>query len=351
MCNSSARGSRPQLKIRSPQDAVSAVPYMLGFHPASSLVAVGYDGPSSTCAVRIDLPDEDDISGESAARVAQLLSGNKFRQALLVGYGPLDRVMPAVLDVRAALAQQGIAVHEALRVEDGRWWSLTCRDAECCPPEGLVFDVSTSVVAAQATLAGAVAYADRAELAETVAPLTGEPREAMRQATERAKERILSYSATLDPRDIRAILVEEGIPFLTKLMSRCQEESASPPDDDEVAWLAILLTNLRVRDEAWVRIDPDNPIPHINFWRDVLRRVEEPLAAAPACLLAYSAYAAGDGGLANVALDRAEKANPDYTLTTLLREIIHNGIPPSAARLNMTPAQLAAAYAAQEETL
>jgi hypothetical protein len=119
---------------------------------------------------------------------------------------------------------------------------------------------------------------------------------------------------------------------------------AGPLDDDEVAWLGVLLTSVRLRDELWVRIDQERLDSHVRFWRDVLRRVEERYASAPACLLAYAAYAAGDGGLANVALDRALAADPGYSMADLLREVMLSGLPPSQARLRMTPEELADAY-------
>ncbi|ACY97145.1 MULTISPECIES: DUF4192 domain-containing protein [Thermomonospora] len=342
-----ARTDRPALKIRSPHDAVSVVPYLLGFHPADSLVAIGFDGPAGTCAMRFDLPRSGaaELREGLAERAGLLLSRNGFRQVLLIGYGPAERVTPVIDASRRALAERGITVKEALRVADGRWWSYLCRDPGCCPPEGTAYDISASVIAAEATFAGHVAYADRSELQRTIAPLTGPARQAMRRATDRAEERLLSWAAAgHSPERIRARMVEEAVPLLADLTSR-----AGPPSDEEIAWLGVLLTNLRVRDEAWVRMDLDDPASVIAFWSDVLRRVETPYAAAPACLLAYAAYTTGDGGLANIALDRAMEADPAYSLALVLREVIDSAIPPSKARLKMTPEELAAAYAEQEK--
>jgi len=325
------------LVIRSPQDAIAAVPYLLGFHPADSLVAVGFDGPHSTCALRLDLP----AHRVSCERTADVLSRNGFRRALVLGYGPADAVAPAVADVWEELTGKGLEVVEALRVADGRWWSLTCVDSRCCPPEGRPYDITASAVAAQAVLAGHVALPGREHLARSVAPLEGAVRAAMREATDRAERRLLAWAREgLSPARIRSRMVEEGVALLTDLSSR-----ERPPDEDDVAWLGVLLTSMRVRDEAWVRIDEAAPGADIEFWRHVLRRVEEPYVPAPACLLAFAAFIAGDGGLANVALDRAARADPDYTMAALLRDIIAAGVPPSKARLGMTPEDLARAYA------
>ncbi|WUI01807.1 DUF4192 domain-containing protein [Spirillospora sp. NBC_00431] len=316
------------LVIRSAQDAIAAVPYLLGFHPTRSLVVIGFDSADNgTCAVRLDLP-----STAAAGRVAALLAGNGFRRSLLLGYGPDGEVRESAAALRAALDSAGVPAAEAVRVADGRWWSLTC-DGDCCPAEGVPYDISNSVVAAQATFAGQVALADRAELVRSVQPLDGPVRAAMREATARAEARLLARPG-------------ESADFVPALLARAH--AGTPPTDDEAARLGVLLTDLRVRDEAWIRIDEDAPAADIAFWRDIVRRVEEDYVPAPASLLAFAAYSAGDGGLANVALERALDADPAYTMAMILSEVINAGIPPSKLRLRMTPDQLATAYYNQQ---
>ncbi|MFI0485141.1 DUF4192 domain-containing protein [Actinomadura sp. 9N215] len=315
------------LVIRSAQDAIAAVPYLLGFHPSRSLVVIGFESDGNgTCAVRLDLP-----SSDAAERVAALLACNGFRRSLLLGYGPDGDVRESAAAVCAALACAGVPAAEAVRVADGRWWSLTCDD-DCCPPEGVPYDSSASVVAAQATFAGQVALADRAELVRSVQPVGGAVRASMREATARAETRLLAQPETFG----------ESSDFVPALLSRAR--AGTPPSDDEVARLGVLLTDLRFRDEAWIRIDEDAPATDIAFWRDIVRRVEEPYVPAPASLLAFAAYSAGDGGLANVALERALDADPAYSMAVILGEVINAGIPPSKLRLRMTPDQLATAY-------
>ncbi|GAA2413443.1 hypothetical protein GCM10010191_24030 [Actinomadura vinacea] len=330
--------------IRSIPDAIAAVPYLLGYHPTDDLVVIGHDGPHNMCAIRVNLPAPDDRAelAATAERVADVLAGNRFRRALVLGYGPADRVDPAASTIGDHLTAHGLALTDAARVAAGRWWSLTCVDSGCCVPSGNPYDSSTTVVAAQATLSGKVALADRSELARSVAPLTGPARTRMRQATARAEERLRSWvSEGLTRSGFHRRMTEEGRSLLRRL-------HAGAGTDDDIAWLGVLLTNLRVRDEAWVRIDDDHPDHEIDFWRDVLRRVDEAYATAPACLLAYVAYVAGDGGLANVALERAD---PEYSMANLLGWAMETGAPPSVVRLNMTPEDLAAAHAAQDERL
>jgi hypothetical protein len=329
------------LVIRSPQDAIAAVPYLLGFHPSRSLVVIAYDGPRGTCAVRLDLP----VPPAAGERVAALMTGNRFRKALLLGYGPADEVAGSAGATAAALTAAGLDVLESVRVGDGRWWSLNC-DGDCCPAEGTPYDISSSVIAAQATLAGHVALADRDELVASVQPLGDPVRASMRRATERAERRFLRWAR--DPASrFRGRTTEEGLEHVPRVLARAR--GGTRPTDDDIARLGFLLTDRRVRDEAWIRIDEDSPAADIAFWRDVLRRVEPSYVPPPASLLAYAAYCAGDGGLANVALERALEADPSYSMAVLLRGVIDAGIPPGQARVGMTSRQLAAAYHEPEQ--
>jgi hypothetical protein len=134
-------------------------------------------------------------------------------------------------------------------------------------------------------------------------------------------------------------MAREGVPLVRIVIERARAGSG-PPSDDEVAWLGVLMVSLRVRDEAWVRMDEANLGAHIRLWRDVLRRVAEPYAAGPASLLAFAAWRAGEGALANIALDRALSADPGYSMARLLHELFISGLPPWSVPMNITPDQL-----------
>jgi hypothetical protein len=328
MKNTSAAGEPPVLRLRTPHDVIAAVPYLLGFHPSDSLVAIGSEGPRGTCALRLDLPPDEHVD-DAARQLAGVLAGNAFPRAVLVGYGAAARVTPVMAAAHAALDDHGITVLEALRVEAGRFWSCGCAVAGCCPAAGTPYDISTSPVAAQATVAGRVALTGRDELARSVEPVGGAARDSMRQATGRAGQRLVRWmlECHADATPVQARMAAAGLPYVRDLTCR-----GGALTDDEVAWLGVLLMHRDVRNEALLHTDGDR----LDLWRDVLRRVEGPFAAAPGCLTAYAAYLAGDGALANVALDRAVAADPGYSLTTLLRDILLTGVPPARARLRVT---------------
>ena len=92
-------------------------------------------------------------------------------------------------------------------------------------------------------------------------------------------------------------------------------------------------------------MDPAHHGAHRRLWTDVVRRAQPGYVAAPACLLAVTAWQGGDGALANIALDRALADTPGYSMALLLRDVLDAGAPPSAATPPMTPEQVAASYA------
>ena len=52
-------------------------------------------------------------------------------------------------------------------------------------------------------------------------------------------------------------------------------------------------------------MDPEHHAAHARLWTDLTRRACPGYVAAPAALLAFTAWQAGNGALANLALDRA----------------------------------------------
>lgn len=303
----------PSARIRRPEDLLAAVPYLLGFHPADSAVVLGIAGGQLTFAARADLPAPGEAPEALADHLAAVLARQRVRAAVLVGYGPAERVEPALTALRAVLP---IDVYDVLRVTEGRYWSYTCANPECCDPAGTPFDVSTSPVAAAATYAGAVALPDREALVARIAPVDGAGRESMRRATVRARERLA--------RDPSAVL-PTGEAAVRAAIERYRSGGALT--DDEVAELTVLLRSVPVRDRAWREIT--EPEPHVRLWADVLRRAEPDLAAPPASLLAFAAWRAGDGALAAVAVERALACDPGYSLARLLADILRAGTPPS----------------------
>jgi len=340
-----------RVRLSSPADILAAVPHLLGFHPDRSLVVIGAGGPRDRVRLgfRYDLPDPPDaaLTREMAGHAVTVLAERRVTTVIAVGYGP-GRLVTPLIDVFAEAARQGdLGVRELLRVEDGRYWSYLCRDVNCCPAEGVPFDTGSHPVTAVMSAAGLGAYPDRAALERTIAPLTGERARARDQAAQRACARAAALVETASRPGGGSPLrlaIGEGRRAVRAAITRYRD-GGTITDDDLAAWLVISLAHLPVRDDAWARMEPRHRDAHLRLWTDLVRAAADAWVPAPAALLAFTAWQCGDGALAGVAIDRALASDPEYSMALLLREILEAGVPPSAARLPMSPEEVERSYA------
>jgi hypothetical protein len=342
---------------------LAVVPHLLGFHPSQSMVVVGLDARRGrvVLAFRYDLPDPPDParSQEIAEHAISVFRNRRIKTAIAAGYGAGTLVTPVAEPLRAGLRGAGIALRDLLRVQDGRYFSYLCTNPACCPPDGVLFDVSAHPAVATLTAAGMPALPGRASLAASLAPLTGPAAESMRRATERAllrteeliapgsaSSRAPEGSPSRTPGSLWPV-VEAGREAVRSAIG-IYRRGGQITDHDQLAWLSVTIADLRVRDDAWARMEPRHRAEHRRLWTDVVQHACEPYVPAPACLLAFTAWQSGDGALANVAIERALAADPEYSMAHLLGQALDAGLPPSAARLPMTPEEVEASYAGTE---
>lgn len=333
--------------VKTPTDVLAVVPYLLGFTPERSIVVIAMRDRRVVFQARADVPATDEIAAV-AGHLATVVARQRVDSALIVAYGADAEVRPAVDVLRESLEERRVTVSDALRAEDGRYWSYVCRRPDCCPPAGTPYDVATTALAAEATYAGLSPATSRGELEARLAPVGGLARIAMRAASERAEERLraLIDIAGCQASDAgrpasdgdratevecaklaRAAVYDAGVRAVDE--ANACIGSIAPLNDDALAWLALLLVSVPVRDYAWERVDRDVE-GSVDLWTDIVRRAEPDLVAAPATLLAFAAWRNGGGAIASIALDRALDADPAYPMARLLLDAIDNGLAPSA---------------------
>src|SRR4051812_38127714 len=103
----------PRLAVRSPADLIAAVPYLLGFHPADSVVVVALRGRRVVFAARGDLPEPGSDPRPAARHLAQVIARQDAEAATVIGYGPATRVTGAVEAVGEALDEERLLVLDA----------------------------------------------------------------------------------------------------------------------------------------------------------------------------------------------------------------------------------------------
>jgi Domain of unknown function (DUF4192) len=349
-----ARTSRERVRVGSPLSLLAVVPGLLGFEPADSIVVIGTGQPGSEVqlTLRYDLPDPaaPRAAAAIAEGVASILAAQGITTAAAICYGPDDAVSPVAAALLGRAEEARVTLTEVLRSEDDRYWSYVCSDPRCCPPEGTPFDVSDHPVTRAFAATGRRVLASRQELAATIAPAEGAQATAVRRAirgVERKVTQRVGRATRAGQRIVRRRLVAAvGQPMAVDAIRRYRAGDELGPQ--AAAWLVVALRELRVRDDAWARMLPEYNAAHTRLWADLTRLAPPGYVAAPASLLAFVAWQAGDGALANVALDRALADSGRYSMARLLRRALDSGAPPSVARLPMTPEEVAASYDAAE---
>ncbi|MDP9117015.1 MAG: DUF4192 domain-containing protein, partial [Actinomycetota bacterium] len=166
-----------ELRVAGPDDLLHAVPYLLGFHPADSLVLVGLRASQLVVTVRVSLSDlarpdvlADAMQASTRAGVTELVGAIYLPTDAAYRVGSSDCSSLQVVGVlRAAAAEAGLTVLDMLLVHDGRWRSAWCA-RDCCPAEGTPLGETTSVFAAAATYAGMAVLPDRAAMMSVLDP-------------------------------------------------------------------------------------------------------------------------------------------------------------------------------------
>lgn len=329
--------SRAAVRLTSPGEIVGAVPHLCGFSPEESLVVVSLRGERKRIGLtmRFDLPPasaEANLAGEAAER----LWADGARRAVAVVYtsatddgGLARRSLVAVLQEECA--ERGVTVDDVLLVRDGRWSSYLCDDRRCCPVEGTPLTASADsaalgLVAAEHAAEGRVVLPSRDALTASVAP---PELLARRQAEQALALADAAHAADRLERGRQAVIGEDVERFRTVL-----RRWAEPPVHlgvEEAAALAIALHDVLVRDEVatWALHDRD---ALLSLLVELARQTVPPYDAPVCTLLAWVAYAEGNGGLANVALERVAVSDPDYSMARLLRQALDAQIPPSQVR-------------------
>ncbi len=317
-----------RLRLTTPADLLGAIPYLLGFHPAESIVLLAARERRILFTVRADLPAPANRNA-IADQLSEAALAHAASAVLIVGYGADERVRPVIRALRRTCERAGLAVLEVLRAADGRYWSELCHDPACCPPEGARYDPIASPVAAQVTVEGLVALPDRAAFERQIEPLAGD-RVGLRRAEAAAEQRLLDLVATESDRaTIRSTLAAAGLAAVDAAIA--SQRNGHRLTDDEAAWLALMLVGVAVRDAAWLRIGPDPAelLVHRTLWLDVFRRAGPHLTAAPGSLFAFAAWRRGEVALARLALERVLTEDPGYPMAVLLDEALAQGMAPA----------------------
>jgi uncharacterized protein DUF4192 len=312
-----------------PSELIASLPALLGFHPVDSLVVLAQHGKRAKqlrLVLRSDLPPPHDARELVDTLLLPLIQHSALDITMIViggqGRSPGDDLPHRELMARcaAAFAEDRISVAHQFWTPDtraGARWH--CYDESDCT--GVLPEPDSTELATVVAALGLSVHRSRDELMAVLEP---DPPDALA----RRSAMLSTLSAATEP--------SGGPPpdTLTAVLAAIEAAMTRPPDlsDDDVVRLAGALQNRDVRDICLDFADLPDVAAAERLWAALARSTPPPERAGPASLLAFSAYARGDGVLAGIALRNAEDADPAHRLCVLLRGAITVALPPSRVR-------------------
>lgn len=317
------------VKLTSPADLVQAVPQLLGYQPTDSIVMVCLTGTRRRfgLTLRQDLEVAQQDPVEVVAELAVRAHHAEASEVMVIIYGQQLPVAGTDLPYRDLAdlmeARADFPLAEVVYTAQDRCWSYRCDDAHCCPPEGQRLDPESPPLArlkAERVGDGQMMLPDRDALVRSIA-LDDDDVDQRRMAVSAA----ILAAADLDL-DRRCAQVRE---LTARLLTRLADPRTAV-SDEEAFELVGLTWHVIARDEILVLgADPDRLAVLLRMFRQLVRRIPPPFDAPVCSMLAWFAYAAGDGTLANIAVARAVATDPDYSLAWLIHDGLHGQVPPS----------------------
>ncbi|GAB2992466.1 DUF4192 domain-containing protein [Saccharothrix stipae] len=309
-------------KLSEPGELIAASPYLIGYYPADALVVnIIVDGviELTMCS---ELP-ADDLSQSLVGQIAAIVA--RYPAAAVVGVvvgggEPDGHVLPRtalVTRLRHAISEYDTSLHMF-------WTSVITAGAQWHDYDnpfhtGVLPNPETSLIAVKAAVQGLRVFGSRDDLLALLRP---DPQDALaRRAT----------VIDLLPDQVRRRSASVSYRLVMEQVKRTGGRSEALADQD-IAMLAVALSDYTVRDACIATATGEHAQAAERLWTELTRQCPTPECAEPAVLLAMSAYLRGDGGLAALALDRADTAVPDHRLAELLRAALYSQIHPDKLR-------------------
>ena len=297
------------ISIKTHEDAIAAVPHLLGFHPAESLVLLPFS--PQLPVVRVDIPvaaeDRDALWNESlrdALSPHALRAGGQALMAVMCFTQDRSNGEATSRNFTQRLGEIGIGVPVRLWTNGFVWSEFNSGDAGRCSQQ------AADRMAAAGVVAGRLRPA--------------ESREAMAATLVGDHEPV---AAQLEPAYATAGTPDAEQEWALNRLDRFHSDGTRLTDRD-AARLLVALQTTSTRDALWEEMTCDNAGTHQSLWIDITRRAPNEVRAPAASMAAFASWLCGDGAKAWCALDQVP-ADQSYSMAALVAGALDAGLPPS----------------------
>lgn len=312
--------SDPDFQLNRPGALIAALPAVLGFGPEKSFVLVTSDRGELGCIMRVDLSTD---LRDAVGHLAEVAAAARPDAAIGIvvdadGAGCRlcnDDYQHLRRDLSDALDEYAIKLTDFHVVDTvgpgGRWHSA---DGSW----GTVDDPAASPLTMAAVLDGRRLYARREELLDVIDVTDEEASAALAEVIRGHADEDTDTDAV---RDIRGAMA-----------AAARVAAGETLPDDEVARLARALLDPEIRDVLYALAVGDQAADAESLWAALSRRLPPPWRVEALVLLAFSAYARGDGPLAGVSLEAALRCDATHRMAGMLDSALQSGMRPEQIR-------------------
>ena len=315
--------------VGNPGALIAGLPAVLGFVPEKSLVLVSVEDGRLGAVMRTDLSEDLTDKIGHLAQIAANAGAERVIAVIVDEDGALcpmctEQHVRLAGDLRAALTAQDVelcAAHVVDRIAAGANWH--CVDG--CGARGAVDDPDSSPLAAAAVLDGRRLYSRRSDV-EAVIAKSQAAGSAARTAAIRARHAERQEEWRADPNGCGRRDVE----FVMSAAARVG--AGTDLDDGDIATLACALTDVAVRDTVYALAVGAQCGPAEALWAMLARELPDSWRVEALVLLAFSAYARGDGPIAGLSLEAALRVDPEHRMAGMLDTALQSGMRPDQIR-------------------
>ena len=303
-------------------DLINSLPTWFGFGVSESLVAVATHGRRRALGfrLRMDLPPPGHAE-DVASQVLAHLQNQGAEGVVVIALTAHQDIALDLLDAIHAGIDETPTLELIVRARaDGeRYWT----DEPGSSPEGVPYETSDHHISiVHAVAAGRQILPDRDALVERFAAVTGERRRWLEHAAVAILDEIVPQVARAVPGDLAAT----GMAVVEPIVDRARASGCL--SDADLLRVAAWVSCVSVRDALWGQMTRDNAEQMLQVLTLVSASVVPPFEPAILSLAAFAAWLTGDGAQALIAVERALRVDPDYSMAQIVREILERGVSP-----------------------
>ncbi|MBQ0928585.1 DUF4192 domain-containing protein [Saccharopolyspora endophytica] len=318
-----------------PSDLLAAVPHLIGFYPAESLIVLTFHDvhtePHVNTAIRMDLPNQGEYDCIIARVMPALLADSDIEGVVAIVTTTVDKHAGHCLPHAELVTRLARRCGElAVPLLQAFWTPEFRADApwgSYADPRlsGTIADPATSALAVASALAGEVTYGSRAEMTNLLSPQHDEDTAARWSAALDALTEHPTTGTDSEQCAAQHRLVLDTIQALAE---------GGEVDEDILIRVLHAIGDIRIRDAVFTTALGPHSRAAERLWITLIRSAPTgPEVVEAAVLLTFSAYVRGHGTLAAIAAERALHADPDHTLARLLAQAMACGIGPNEIAL------------------